>query len=656
MKLKKSLTAFGVVTIAVSALATGPAAFALDSAPSDSNGAVVESVAPQAIASTMGVYDLLVKPNSGAAFDIGSVGKATFNLQPATGSRTGAIMPKNSFFQFSITLPKGLSLEAGGNCADSNNGFWGYTCTSVVNAAGQTIVTYKITRTGNAEPGAQWSGRTPFTFNVKAAAGLSTNAKVVVDYTPVAGYTSSSASAEAALSVVSHFVLETPASGALVREDKPTFSGTGDEGASIEVLDENGDLLAPATTVVDGKWSAVPTDALAQGRHIGTIRQVSNGTESTVPFDFTYRVVQGVSVTAPALDGTVDVARPVFKGKGEPGAAVTVVDSNDQKLVDTTVNEHGDWEQQSLFTLSKGAHEATATQTFNGVPTTAPVRFSYETPATPVVVTTPTNGSVVDSTVVRFVGTGEPGARVVVAGATKEICSVEVGTDGSWSCDSTIDLPAGDYAFTATQTRGASVSHAAINFTRVVKSNTAQDVKFTAPANNGIVTSLKPIFTGTGEPGAAIRVHGTTKDLATTMVKPDGTWEATSTVELTDKMKYELTVTQTPTNQAPKSTDRVLFTVNYRLSEDVKVTTPANGSTVAQKKPVFTGTGDAGSTITIAGTTKTIAIAHVDEHGNWSTPSDIDLANGDYKFSVKQVDVNGELKETAVTFTVKTTK
>ncbi|MGG7465140.1 Ig-like domain-containing protein [Plantibacter sp. YIM 135347] len=655
MKLKKTLTAFGVVTIAVSALATGPAAFALDSAPSDSNGAVVESVTPQAVASTMGVYNLQVKPNSGTAFDIGTAGKATFDLHQATGSRTGAIMPKNSFFQFSITLPKGLGLEPGENCVDSNNGFWGYTCSSVVNAAGQTVVTYKVTRTGNAEAGAQWSGQQTFKFNVKAAAGLSTTAKVAVDYTPVAGYTTPSASAETALSVVSHFALETPAAGALVREDKPTFSGAGETGASIEVLDEHGDLMA-STTVVDGKWSVKPTDALAQGHHIGTVRQILNGVESSTTFDFTYRVVQSVSVVTPALDGTVDVARPVFSGKGEPGAAVTVVDSHNQKLVDTTVDVNGNWTQQSAFTLTKGAHEATASQVFNGVTTTAPVRFSYETPATPVVVTTPTNGSVVDSTVVRFAGTGEPGARVVVAGATKEICSVQVGTNGSWSCDSVIDLPAGDYAFTATQTRGSSVSHAAINFTRVVKSETAIDVKFTAPADNGSVSSLKPTFKGTGQPGAAIRVHGTTKDVATTTVKTDGTWEATSTVELTDKMKYELTVTQTPTNSAPKSTDRVLFTVNYRLSEDVKVTTPANGSTVAQKRPVFTGTGDAGATITIAGTTKTIATAHVDERGNWSAPSDIDLAKGDYKFSVKQVGTDGEMKETAVTFTVKTTK
>lgn len=186
----------------------------------------------------------------------------------------------------------------------------------------------------------------------------------------------------------------------------------------------------------------------------------------------------------------------------------------------------------------------------------------------------------------------------------------------------------------------------------MLKVDTAIDVKFTAPGNNSSVSSLKPLFKGTGEPGASIRVHGNTRDVATTQVKADGTWEAKASIALGDKVGYDLFVTQTPTNTAAPSTDRVHFGIAFRDAAEVSVTTPANGSTVTQKRPKITGTGDAGSTITIMGTTKVIATAKVNADGSWSADAQFDLSNTGYNVIAKQVDANGDAKQTAFSFTV----
>ncbi|MGG7465143.1 Ig-like domain-containing protein [Plantibacter sp. YIM 135347] len=641
MKLTKTLSAFGVLTVAIAALATGPvAAFAADD--------VATTDAVQTVAAGDSATGKLVLQAKDGSFISLSMYKNNLWLR----GDVHASLADAEAASATLTVPKigrtAPIVNEAGKCllirtvAGHNNKFWGdfTTCTGGVeqNFSWDTVQGVDVLRSGT-DAKNSYFGVQPESTGTLFAAG-STSA----DFTGATG----SAVVEGRLTV------DTPTAGALIREDKPTFSGMAASGATIEVLDEKGELIT-STTAVDGKWSAKPTIAFTQGRHTGTVRQVSNGAELMASYDFTYRVVQSVSVTSPALDGSVDVARPVFSGKGEPGAQVTILNNaNDAKLVETTVDANGNWSQQSLYTLTKGAHEATATQMFEGVPTAVPLRFTYgaQAPVAPVTVTTPAIGAVVDSKVVSFSGAGQPGAKVVVAGATKQICEAEVGATGAWSCDATIALPAGDYSFTATQTSGSSVTTAPIRFTRTVKAEPATDVKFTAPADGSTVTSLKPVFKGTGQPGAAIRVHGTTKDLASTTVKADGTWSVKSTVALGDKAGYRLTSVQTPANGAAQTTDQATFQVAFRASAAVNVASPANGSTVGAKRPSFSGTGEAGSTITISGTTKVVATTTVKSDGTWSTTATVDLPNGDYKFQVKQVDVNEELQATTVAFAV----
>ncbi len=44
----------------------------------------------------------------------------------------------------------------------------------------------------------------------------------------------------------------------------PTFTGTGDDGDTITLTDDDGTVLC-TTTVVDGEWSCTPTDPLPEG-------------------------------------------------------------------------------------------------------------------------------------------------------------------------------------------------------------------------------------------------------------------------------------------------------------------------------------------------------------------------------------------------------
>lgn len=71
----------------------------------------------------------------------------------------------------------------------------------------------------------------------------------------------------------------------------------------------------------------------------------------------------------------------------------------------------------------------------------------------PVTVTGPAGGSTVADTTPTFTGTGEAGAEIVVTDSEgNTLCSTTVGTDGTWSCDSSVELPMGPTTVTVEQT------------------------------------------------------------------------------------------------------------------------------------------------------------------------------------------------------------
>ncbi|MBT1634115.1 Ig-like domain-containing protein, partial [Curtobacterium flaccumfaciens] len=114
---------------------------------------------------------------------------------------------------------------------------------------------------------------------------------------------------------------------------------------------------------------------------------------------------------------------------------------------------------------------------------------------------------------------------------------------------------------------------------------------------------------------------------------------------------YVLTAKQTAPGNATSEAP-VHFTIAAAAAAPIAVTSPETNGTETGPRPTFTGTGQAGATIEIRGTTRVVTTAKVNADGNWSAESNIDLARGSYVLTAKQTAPGNATSEAPVHFTI----
>lgn len=339
--------------------------------------------------------------------------------------------------------------------------------------------------------------------------------------------------------VVAPVTIAAPALGATVSDTRrPVFSGTANPGATVTVADTSGRVVATTTAQADGAWSVAAATDLANGSHAGTVSQSADGTTARYEFSVNVApapqpVITPITLTAPALDGQLPAGKPVFAGKGHPGATVTVKGRYGTALGTATVDAAGNWSVASTVSLGAGSYSGTAVQTFDGASSSAGFRFTVQKPevaVAPVTLTSPAIGAEIEPGKPAFGGTGQPGATVTLQGTFgTPLGSGVVNADGTWSIESTVSLVAGSYSGTAKQNVDGKVSSAPFRFTAVQNTK----VTLTSPALHSVVKAGKPTFAGTGKPGATVTVKGQFGTaLGSAVVEADGTWSVESIVSL----------------------------------------------------------------------------------------------------------------------------
>ncbi|WP_419766684.1 Ig-like domain-containing protein [Curtobacterium flaccumfaciens] len=450
-----------------------------------------------------------------------------------------------------------------------------------------------------------------------------------------------------AVNPVAPIVVETPANGSTATDKRPVFSGTGDEGATIEITGSTGRVVA-TTTVKDGKWSVPAGFDLVDGSYMLIATQTPlEGEKTSAPINFVVKAMVPVTLTAPAIGSDVSTPNPVFQGRGTPGATVVVKGTYGSVLATTEVKADGTWTVPSAIALATGSYAGTATQTVDGKTTTAPFRFTVGQTLAPVTLETPAIGAEVEDTKPVFTGTGQPGATIEVKGTYGTLLATAVvKDDGTWEAPSDITLANGQYAGKAWQTVNGKTTSADFRFTVV---QAIAPVTLETPAIGAEVTDTKPVFTGEGQPGATVEVKGTYGTLlATAVVKDDGTWEAPSDITLANG-QYAGKAWQTVNGKTTSADFR--FTVVQAIAP-VTLETPAIGAEVTDTKPLFTGEGQPGATVEVKGTYGTLlATAVVKDDGTWEAPSDVTLARGSYAGKAWQT-VNGKTTSADFRFTV----
>ncbi|ROQ06982.1 MULTISPECIES: Ig-like domain-containing protein [unclassified Curtobacterium] len=421
-------------------------------------------------------------------------------------------------------------------------------------------------------------------------------------------------------------------------------SGQGQPGADVRIVLDDDD---PVTVRVgpDGRWSTSLTGVPA-GDHTVSVTQVVNGTTSSpVERDVTVVVAEAdaIVVTAPAdgtsyrvLGGRTDVR---VVGTSAPNATVSVR-IDDGTAVTTTADDDGDW-AVTVPGVGTGPHTIAASQTVDGATTDAPEVGFRVTAATPVTVTSPTDGQVVPTTgttaPIPVSGTAEPGATITVD-IDGRTATTTAGDDGSWTV-TVGGVPAGEHTVSVTQTVGGRTSDPVTSAVTVVVAQPT-DITITSPTPGQLIPANGPgdtgSFTVTGHatPGTTVTVTLSNGQVRTTTADADGDWSVT--FDRVPEGAWTIRATQS-VNGTTTAAPEVPIVVD--AVDPLAVTSPTPGahqtaSAAGYVDWLVTGTAEPGATVTVVADDGTPVTTTADETGAWSVT--VRLAVGAHTLRITQ--------------------
>ena len=446
-------------------------------------------------------------------------------------------------------------------------------------------------------------------------------------------------------------------------DSTPVLSGTAEAGSTVEVtVNGNTYLVTPTGTT----WTldletaipvgaTAPATALPDGNHTPTIKVTDAAGNSTTSTGTAF-VVDASAPLAPTVsnllsnDATPTLTGTAILAAGEKltvqvnGASYTIDPAAATQPTGVSYNSGtGVWSidtgtavptSGTLGSLTDGSYPVTATATDAAGNATADATTNELTIDTTVAapVISPTNGAVIS-------GTGEPGATVTLTDGTTTLGTATVAADGSWSFTPTTPLADGT-ALSATQT----------DVSGNVSSPDAETVNSAMPDVN---PTNGTVITGTGKPGDTIAltltdgtpILGTNGQPISVTVASNGTWSATPQTPLVDGT----VVKATDTTSGLSTTETVDAIAPATPTIDLA---PASDSGVSNSDdltndttPTLTGTGEAGSTITIFDGATPVGTAVVAADGTWTATLTTPLTEGLHNLTATAIDKAGNTSD-----------
>ncbi|WDG99995.1 Ig-like domain-containing protein [Pseudomonas chlororaphis] len=369
-----------------------------------------------------------------------------------------------------------------------------------------------------------------------------------------------------------------PAAPTVDQNNGDGISGTGEPGSTVVVELPDGSTV---TTVIDenGNWSFVPNPLQpGEAGSITVIDPTGNASEA---------VNTGSSDQTPPAAPTVDQNNESgISGTGEPGSTV-VVELPDGSTVTTVIDENGNWsfvpnplqpgEEGSITVIDPAgnASEAVSTGSSDQTPPAAPTVDQN-------------NGDGIS-------GTGEPGSTVVVELPDGSTVTTVIDENGNWSFVPNPLQPGEAGSITVIDPTG--------NASEAVNTGSSDQTPPAAPTvdqNNGDGIS------GTGEPGSTVVVELPDGSTVTTVIDENGNWSFVPNPLQPGEAGSIIVID--PTGNASEA-------VNTGSSDQ----TPPAAPTVDQNNGSgLSGTGEAGSTVTVELPDGSTVTTVIDENGNWS--------------------------------------
>ncbi|MRT58291.1 Ig-like domain-containing protein [Enterobacteriaceae bacterium RIT693] len=469
-------------------------------------------------------------------------------------------------------------------------------------------------------------------------------------------------------------------SNAVTDDATPTFSGSGQPGATIQVKDSSGNTIASTQVDSNGNWSVMLSEQV-DGTHTYSVVQI-DGNKITSAGEITLNVVTAqasLSIATTAGDNTINAAEQAndFTVSGSSkalasGTALTVTLNG--KAYAATVGSDGSWSVSVPAADAKALADGNWTVAISGKDAAGNTISASQTLVVDTKVPTLTLDTVAGDNIINA---AEHNAAVGISGKTDaeagqvvtlklngKTYTATVGANGSWS----MEVTAADVQALADNnyTLNLSVSDKAGNTTTANSSllvdTTAPEASINAVAGDDILSVSEQgqaqIVSGISRGASAgdsvtVTVGGTTWS---TTVQQDGSWSVgipkdvvsslpegtnTITVNITDaagntgSATHDITVTSTPPSVAfdAISQDNVLNAIeatrpltlsgtsNLPDGSTVNVTLNSVTYTAAVNGGIWHVQVPVSDVVKLGDTTYTLSVSGTDSTGNTGTAS-----------------------------------
>jgi len=418
------------------------------------------------------------------------------------------------------------------------------------------------------------------------------------------------------------------------------FSGTGEPDAVITVA-EGTTVLCQTPVSKGGAWACMSPQPLGDGAHaIAATQQDAAGNVSDVNAARISFVIDTHMPAAPTLQAPAsptDNPQITFRGIGEAGAIVSVIDSYSRLLCSAPAGASGAWSCAPASQVADGDYLLTAfqvTQVGNRSGPSAAVPLSVRTLKTPAfdVPSSPTR-----ETSPALTGHAPAGAAVSVHLGEAAVCTATADSTGAWSCRPSA-LADGAYLFQAVVTDPLShVSNPSAARALVIDTTAPAAPVLDQPPSR--TRKREPTLSGTAEAGSSVTVidASTGDPVCAATATAAGTFQCAAGAALT---LGEHSVTATATDAAGNASLQALavaFTVTDASPSAPTIDSPANGTELEQRRPVISGHTQPGTLVEIS-LDAAAYVAQVAQDGRWTLLPPADLAFGPHQLTALATD------------------
>ena len=382
----------------------------------------------------------------------------------------------------------------------------------------------------------------------------------------------------------------------------------------IQFTDKDGKKLSPpVTTTADdnGDWNINPTDLSSLSDGLIKIVMTAtdrNGNKSSLAKEIKKDTTIILTNITPLDKQVVSDATPVFKGKTDPKADVSLKVLPDGKEYITVADTNGAWEiplDKFPMNVDKTV-KITAKDPEGNV---ISVNQSFKTPNLPLIIDSPSDNAVISTSKPMVSGTSKPGTKISVITSSGESCNAITDDTNHWSCHLPTLTFDKDYKITVTtEDNDGNKATKEINV-----STDKLPLAVISPQDNSITEDTTPTFTGTTAPNTAVTVTVASGQECKTTADIDGKWRC-ELPELPVGGPYDVTITADD-KKGNKTTLKEKITIP-KIPLTIK--SPIDEEKITTTDTLVEGTSDPDTNIMVFGSDGERCDTVSDSKGLWS--------------------------------------